>query len=308
MRVTIITTCTDRKRSGGLAEARASDLRIGSLEQLAREWQSALSTCVSRQPARALYSGRSFREAEAAALAARGRLLVISAGMGLVDAGDLIPRYDLTLARGAEGDIAARCCARFDPARWWEMVNRGSANSIARDVRDHDGDIFVIGLSSTYARLVERDLLSLSDSERERLRLVGPALDRNIAEGLRSLVLPYDSRLDGPGSSYSGTLSDFASRAARHFVVEVFSRLPRAGLTEHALAVTQALSAWEAPQRPSRMSMTDDRIVGVIVAALPKVGRNSARMLRHLRDECAIACEQKRFSTLYKRAIQGDSR
>jgi hypothetical protein len=54
--------------------------------------------------------------------------------------------------------------------------------------------------------------------------------------------------------------------------------------------------------------MTDDGIVDVIVASLPDIGRNSARMLRHLRDGLAIACEQRRFSSLYKLAIERTSR
>jgi hypothetical protein len=304
MGVTVVTTCTDRKRIGMAEGPRAATLPAGSQEDLGKAWLDAVAACTEKRRARDLYCGRSFREAEEAAAAADGKLLVISAGMGLLDADAEIPHYDLTLTRGSADEIASRCKGTFDPGAWWTQVNRGATHPIARRMRESPNDIFVVCLSKSYARLVEQDLLSLGPAERERLRLVGPALDKHVAVGLAPCVLPYDARLDGKGSRHAGTLSDFASRAARHFVTEVFARLPDAGTHDHAREVEAALSAWTAPARTSRTSMADGDIVDAIVSSLPDVGRNSGRMLRHLRDELAIACEQKRFSSLYKVAIE----
>lgn len=308
MRVTVVTTCTDRKRSGTAEGPRARALPPGDQDQLAANWRAAITSCRETQAARALYCGRSFREAEAAAESIGGDLLVISAGLGLIGADAQIPRYDLTMSRGADDDVSTRCAGAFDHARWWAQVNGETVNPIAQRVAGDPDRVFVVCLSRTYARLVEQDLLSLDARGRERLRLLGPSLAKHVADDLKPCVLPYDARLDAPASPYAGTLSDFASRAARHFTTEVLARLPQAGPRDHAQAVDDALAGWKVPARPSRTSMTDDGIIDVIVASLPDIGRNSARMLRHLRDGRAIACEQRRFSSLYKLAIERASR
>jgi hypothetical protein len=308
MTVTVITTCTDRKRAGTAVGPQARMLSPGSHASLQSQWRAALAKCQGTRSAREVYCGRSFREAEAAASAAKGKLAVISAGMGLIDADAVIPHYDLTLTRGAEDDVSARCTEEFDAGRWWTIVNHGNPHPIAQLMRSKPDGLFVVCLSKAYAGLVEQDLCSLGVAERQRLRLVGPSLQKHLPEPLRPVVLPYDSRLDAPGSLYSGTLSDFASRAARHFVTEVLPQRPDEGLAAHAQAVTLALAPLTPRLRIPRTSMTDDGIVDAIATALPEVGRNSARMLRHLRDTLAIACEQKRFSSLYKVAIERVSR
>ena len=300
----IVTTCTDRKRVTAIGGPRASDLPKATLPELGGIWSGMIAASRETQPARDLYCGRSFREAEGAAKIARGKLLVISAGLGLIDADTQVPHYGLTLTPGSEDDISSRCITPFAAADWWALVNKGNRYPLAQCVRNNPDHVYVVCLSKAYGRLVEQDLLSLDAKGRERLRLVGPSLAKHVADDLQPCVLPYDARLDAPESPYAGTLSDFASRAARHFTTEVLARLPKAGPRAHATAVEDALSSWKVPTRPSRTSMTNDGIVDVIVASLPDIGRNNARMLRHLRDDLAIACEQKRFSSLYKIAIE----
>ncbi len=304
MKITIVTTCTDRKRSAAVLGPRARALSRGTQQELGAHWRHAVASSRDVLPAHAIYCGRSFREAETAATTAQGELLVISAGLGLIDASAKIPRYDLTLTRGSDDDISTRCTEEFDPTLWWSQVNGDLAYPIARRLRQDNDRIFVICLSRAYAKMVLQDLLSLGLRERSRLRLIGPSLGKYIAGELKPYVLPYDRRIDAPNSPYAGTLSDFAGRAARHFTTEIFPHFPNNDSLAHAKAVETALSFWQAIPRPPRTSMTDDGIINAITRSLPSIGPNSARMLRHLRDGLAISCEQRRFSSLFKLAIE----
>ncbi len=53
-------------------------------------------------------------------------------------------------------------------------------------------------------------------------------------------------------------------------------------------------------RKPNRQPKTDPEIRSIIRTEARAIGWNSSKMLRHLRDELDIACEQKRFQKLFK--------
>lgn len=109
--------------------------------------------------------------------------------------------------------------------------------------------------------------------------------------------MPYDERLESvPG--HAGTQADFAQRAMRHFV-EVLHATPMS-LDEARATVAKSLA--DRPRRGRAMGrrMTDDEILKVLVAQWGRHSGSSTRLLRYLRDEAQISCEQKRFSRLWQ--------
>ena len=64
-----------------------------------------------------------------------------------------------------------------------------------------------------------------------------------------------------------------------------------------------ALERAASPNRMRRPRRTDEEILRLISARLKSQG-GIARILRALRDEEGVACEQSRFSRLYKTAIE----
>ena len=67
-------------------------------------------------------------------------------------------------------------------------------------------------------------------------------------------------------------------------------------------AVESALKGTAAPVRRQRPRLTDEQVLRLILARLPSQS-GSAHILRALRDEEGVACEQARFSRLYKTAV-----
>lgn len=302
MRFVIVTTCTDRKRSAPPPSLMARDLEPGGRSQVVAAWSSRIAQCKERRAAENLYCGRAFSEAKAAADELGADLWIISAGMGLIKSSSSIPSYSLTTTpRGTDAVMMKVHSDSWSSAAWWSAINKKrTQNSISKLFRKYPRATFLVALSEYYAEMTREDLGALSDRDLKRLRLFGLSLGRVLEERFRSAILPYDRRLDGPDSSVPGTLSDFAPRALRHF-----SQLVRSGLAgsndqgrDHA-AVRNALKGWATPQVPKREPRTDTELQAIILEHWESVGGRSGQMLRHLRDNLLIACEQSRFRRLF---------
>ncbi len=304
----IVTTCTDRKKFPVESNLRAQSLPRASISDLAAIWHERLQNQTDRWPAAEMYAGRSFREAESAAMQAGCELRIISAGLGFVSASDAIPAYGLTLVHNAADSVRARVIGPFDAPTWWRLMQQQAANPLTALMRRHRMATLAIGLTRTYANLVIGDLMHLGPAERGRLRIVGLSIFEALPQLLRHCVLPYDDRLDGPQSSIRGTRGDFSSRALRHFATVIWPTNRGADLHTHKQAVAASLRGWKPAPRFARQLKSDREIIDVIIASIPDTGGQSGRTLRYLRDVKGIACEQGRFKGLLKQALQAAAR
>jgi hypothetical protein len=112
---------------------------------------------------------------------------------------------------------------------------------------------------------------------------------------LQSSVLPYDERLEGL-DGYAGTRSDFPQRALRHFVEVVRGHtLPLEQAREHVRA---AMAALRKPVLPERQRKSDEEIIALLRQHWQRLNGSATALLRYLRDDALVACEQSRFRTL----------
>jgi hypothetical protein len=112
--------------------------------------------------------------------------------------------------------------------------------------------------------------------------------------------MPYDARLDGSESPSPGTAADFASRALRDFVTFILPNLRDASCGEHAAAVSRRLKTWTATVRPERKRQSDAELLGIIRSNWNVGGASVSRMLRWVRSDLGLACEQGRMRELYR--------
>ncbi|MFO1431312.1 MAG: hypothetical protein U1F76_14405 [Candidatus Competibacteraceae bacterium] len=256
-------------------------------------------------PARQLYCGRGFTEALETAPLTGHSLWILSAGMGLITAADHIPAYDLTLAGTSTNSIRSKIVpGPFRADRWWSHINklREEQRSLSWLLHRHPKTTLVLTLSAAYAELVKTDLEKLDVADLNRLRIIGLASDDPLPLRLKPLWMPYDDRLDGPDSQIAGTKSDFPQRATRHFIEMILASDPTAPAEQHRTQVEAALANKRRPCIPQRERMSDQEILTVITQEWDKADNSASRMLRILRDDRRIACEQKRFSVLFKQA------
>ena len=303
--VAVIVPCADRKRCVPTPELTARNLPRTSVNDLARAWAMRVSVTESRVKARDLYCGRAFKEALVATENLSADLKVISAGLGVVDQEQEIPSYSVTVASGSQDSILKRVdCGKVSSADWWRALRLElpGAKGLRDEVRASGSSLVLVVLTEKYAEMLGHELEELDDDVICRLRVFGAGIAKHLPEKLAPTVMPYDERFDGPQSPSPGTMSDFGSRALRHY-----SDLICAGvalgedLAADRSELERHMVGWTPRKVPVRKRLSDDHIIEFIQTSWEETGGRSQTTLRLLQDS-GCACEQGRFRDLFHRA------
>ncbi len=302
----VIAACSNRKMIKPTRMLRGSSVPKGSLKEVAASWISRVRAANDRTPARALYCGRSFLEAKAAATKLGADFYIASAGLGLVRQDTQIPAYNITVAGPTRDNVLHRVTknsARDGIRAWWRTLSRLSpvGNDLHDVVRNSHG-LVLIALPSGYLDMLADDLGKVHARSLTRIRIFTRAIPKSFPEKLLPAVMPYDERLDGPDSSTPGTRSDFAARALRHFVDHIVSAMPNGDLDAHRRAVSSAMEELRSRKNVTRIRQSDDQLIRLIWRSWKAADGKSSRMLRVLRDDLGVACEQSRFARLFAEA------
>ncbi|CDZ42292.1 Hypothetical protein NGAL_HAMBI1146_50580 [Neorhizobium galegae bv. officinalis] len=292
----ILTACTMRKRFSPDPALIAASLSKGNLQSVGRDWRNRVAEAVGIAEARNLYAGRGMMEAKNAATEAEATLFIASAGLGLVEASDVIPSYDLTVAKGLPSSIMSKLPPGTTEEGWWDEIATKEGIDRMEAQLSRDQAIFLVALPANYLKMLGSFLKALSAFKEGRLRLFTGSEQYEIDPELKAYHMPYDRRLDGGPAP--GTLGDFAQRALRHFVAGVLSVAPTEDAKGHAQRVTLAQACWVRPALKSGIRLGDDELLKIIQAEWDSVQGRSTQLLRKLRDELGIACEQGRFARL----------
>jgi hypothetical protein len=295
MAYAIVTGCTNRKQAPPSETLCAHTLSSGSLDEVTMEWVGRTGNARDALPAGKLYVGRGFQEARKAAQALDATHFIVSAGLGLVTTDELVPPYSLTITRGSDDCILSKLPTGVTPTDWWTSLTNGL--SVTSRLDKPEFSTVVVALAREYLRMVVPLLEATARITNLRILTRG---DHSFLPGtLQIHCITYDDRLDGQGSTNAGTLSDFITRSARHFSEQVLSAHPNGSLSQHQATVDQSLSAFPERQIPDRQKTSDEEIKTIIDKDWDVVGGRSGKMLRRLRDELLIACEQSRFKDLF---------
>lgn len=292
---TVVTNCTSRKRSAPGPDLRLGSLDPGSAEGVAEAWAARLRTQAPVGRAADLYCGRGFSEAKRAAASLGASLLVASAGLGLIDSAAQVPSYEATVSPGAPDSVRA-LLTDGTTGDWWTALCAASPFSVALD--DFDGSLLLVAVSSAYFEMMRPGLERWALRNPDGLRLFLRIDPASIPEVLRPCLMPYDSRLNDPAGC-PGTESDFVQRALADFAGHILDRNGLSTCSGDAERVRARLAPWRIPDRPVRNAATDAQISDLILVHWESVGGRSGRMLRKLRDDLGVACEQGRFKTLF---------
>jgi hypothetical protein len=297
----VITICAHRKRTRPPAESTPVSLPIGPQQTVQTAWIERMRTLPTDTAAGVLYTGRGFGLATQAAKIAKAKLYILSAGLGLVASDQQVPLYGLTVTGRHAESIATRVTGEFDVAAWFSSLLSGPHSDQWADALAHGPGRILIALTRPYAQMVGTSLSALGPHALTRLRIFGASLGPVLPPVLRPALAPYDARLD---AILPGTRADFSQRALLHFVRLITVKCDTHD-DRHAdyAAVEAELRGVAAPDRLRRPRRTDSEIVQLIIARLQSQS-GIARILRALRDDEGVACEQARFSRLYRTALQ----
>jgi hypothetical protein len=295
----VITNCTSRKRGGAHPVTLNEEQHPADLGEVSAAWQKALATTPPVHVVRDLYAGRTFADAYRAARVVEGELFVASAGLGLVHEADQAPAYDMTFADRTNPLARIGARVQFTPADWWGTLGRsGVGRGLISDlVRATKPSLTLLAMPAGYLAMIARDLDALQPEELESLRIFtstsgAEALPRK----LRMCAMPYDERLESI-EGYSGTRTDFAQRALLHFVERLSGHQQCAS---EAKILVQSTLAGLAPRIiPTRKRLTDAEIAMLLRNQWQAHKGSSVQLLRYLRRDAQVACEQKRFQGIW---------
>jgi hypothetical protein len=295
----VITICSGRKSVAPPPSSTSLSLSKAGQTAVQAAWIDSLSRLPALYSVDRLYAGRGFRLAQRAAAGAGAKLYVLSAGLGLVDSSQQIPTYGLTVSPGHSDSVSERVQGDFDPAAWFSALLSGPYSTRWANAFDHGQGRVLIALTRPYAKMIGSSLLELPRSSLARLRIFGASLSELLPKEVHCAIMPYDKRLD---AITPGTRADFSQRALHHFVWSVASQAAIQDCVSDGAAVRRELALVTAPQRSRRPRQTDEEILRLIRARL-KSQSGSGRILRALRDLDGVACEQSRFSRLFRAVV-----
>lgn len=257
------------------------------------QWQAAVASCTDLQTAIDLYKGRSIVEVRRASLRLKAPLHFVSAGMGIVPADAKIPHYDLTPVQSSGGLALALAQHQATPAQWWRLL---SDVGLSRLIRMHADEQVLVALPATYLKMLALDLAEIRPEDAVRVRIfTSPAGMAAIPATLQPTVMPYDERLESI-RGFAGTKADFPHRALRHFVEELNGT--EMSLQASRESVTNSLALYAMRHVPQRKRLDDRQLKALIRERWGSCQGQSTKLLRALRDEELVACEQSRFAQL----------
>jgi hypothetical protein len=296
----ILTNCTSRKRLSAEAVTLPADTVAATIDGVARDWLATYSAAPKVRRVRDLYMGRSFSDAYKAARHVEGELFVVSAGLGLVHEDEEAPSYDVTFADATNPLARTLADKGWSSSDWWQALNavRMGNGPLSRLVVERSPRLVMLALPSGYLEMLVPDLLTLDPGRRELLRIFSSTTGvSTLPAELRRFALPYDDRLESL-SGHDGTRTDFPQRAMRHFVEELQGH--HVDLEAAKERVADALKGLSPRQTPSRTKRSDSEIADVLRKQWSQYKGSSSQLLRYLRQEAHIACEQKRFRGIWQ--------
>jgi hypothetical protein len=224
------------------------------------------------------------------------RLWACSAGYGLIPAEALIVPHHATLTPGQADSVPG------DFPSWWSLLGEwagpvpGHPRSIRALVAEDPDAVFMFVLSKNYLRACGADMAAacerLTDPDRVFIVSAGGQPDGDLAD----FAVPADARLQ---AHFGGTRRALNARIGAH-LLECGIRSK-----DEAVACLAQLLADQPPiPRYNRKRQSDRQILDAITARLALAPATPAhRLLRELRDS-GLACEQRRFTRLYREAAE----
>ena len=207
--------------------------------------------------------------------------------------------YHATLTPGQADSVPG------DPASWWRWLNewpgpapeypRGITALIASD----PAAVYMFVLSKNYLRACGDDITAGAEHVADPDRLFIVSAGARLQGDLAAFAVPADARLQ---AQFSGTRRALNARIGLHLLAAGIR-----GRSEATANLTQLLAAQPPIPRYDRKKQTDGEILDLIAQRLAQTPTTSAnRLLREFRD-AGLACEQHRFTRLFRTAAEATS-
>jgi hypothetical protein len=303
--VHVIITCSNQKSRPIPADLQLGQVSGRNAAERARKWITRLSQTgnTPRIAALNLYAGEHWSVARRYPALHEPeeniRLWACSAGYGLIPVEAPIMPYHATLTQGQADSVPG------DVASWWSLLSewRGPSPLHPRSIRAlvaaDPAAMFMFVLSKSYLRACGADITVACEYIAEPDRFLIVSAGARLQGDLAAFAVPADARLQ---AHFGGTRRALNARIGAHLL--------STGIRSKKEA-TRNLARLLAAQPPiphyNRKKQSDREILDIIAGRLTQEPAMSAnRLLRELRN-AGLACEQHRFTRLYRSVVVNSS-
>ena len=299
-RVTIhvIITCSNQMSHPIPIQLQLGQVLGRSPTQRLHKWIARLSrtNCAPKIPARDLFAGEHWSVARKFHAMHRPgediRLWVCSAGYGLIPVDAPIMPYHATLTPGQADSVPGVAASWWSALSDWQGPTPDRPRSIRALVAADPTASFMFVLSKSYLRACGVDITAATAYIKDPNRLFIVSAGSEPQGDLAEFLVPADARLQ---AQMGGTRRALNARIGAHLLsTGVRSKDEATGRLERLLAAQPPIP------RYNREKQSDDEILGFIAGRLAQAPSTSAsQLLREFRD-AGLACEQHRFTRLYR--------
>lgn len=300
--VHVIVTCANRMSRPIPAHLQLGQVPGHTPGQRARGWITRLAQMdgAPQVAALELYAGEHWSVARKfSAMHLPGediRLWSCSAGYGLVPVEAPIMPHHATLTPGQADSVPG------DATSWWSLVSEwrgpvpGHPRSIRALVAADPAAVFMFVLSKNYLRACGADIAAACERVTDPDQFFIVSAGGRPEGDLAAFAVPADARLQ---AHFGGTRRALNARIGAHLLERgIRSKNEASGHLAGLLAAQPPIP------RYNRKRQSDREILDAIAGRLTRAPTTSAnRLLRELRD-AGLACEQHRFSRLYRQAVE----
>ena len=296
--VHVIVTCANRKSRPIPPELQLGQVGGRSSGERARRWIARLAqaSTAPQIPAVDLYAGEHWSIARGfPGLHQSGEVVHLwacSAGYGLIPAEASLMPYHATLTPGQADSVPG------DSASWWAELGKwpgpapGRPRTVQALVAENQTAVFMLVLSKNYLRACGADIAAaragISDLNQLLIVSAGAPAQGELADNL----VPADARLQ---ARFGGTRRALNARIGAHLLSAGVR-----SMDEASAHMGRLLAAQPPIPRYDRKKQSDREVldrIGERLAQDPALSAN--RLLREFRD-AGLACEQHRFSRLFR--------
>ena len=304
MKVHLITNCTNLKKNTIKDKVQLKSLILDSgSEDIQNSWMQLLNDANQKLPANQVYAGDHWKVATSVR-DPNIELWVLSAGYGLIHSSSEITSYDATFSKNSDNSIHNIGLSNNE---WWNVIHEIRDNtqfgcdSLSSLVISNSADKFFIAASPDYLKIIEDELLELISKGKltsENLFIASSKCNLNIK--LIPFFLESSAKLS---STLKGGRVSLNIRLAKYLLAHtdtcdinkktVFDRYNNLINNSQELIIHK------------RNKLSDKEVISFIkneLQANKHEAVSASKLLIKLRNQ-SFACEQKRFSRLFKETI-----
>lgn len=293
----LISNCTNVKKKLPLKSLLIRNYNFSDIQEASKTWNSNISNSSDdRLSALKMYRGPAWKASLDSVInfskRFKTKLLISSAGYGLINSDNLISSYGVTFSKGHEDSIHNfnKVQTSTSTTIWWDNINKFDLKEL-----NINASVF-IAVPYEYLIAMQNTIKQLIDLFKKKVFIV-VVTQKKLPSLYDDYILNFDTRFN---TYERGTLVTIIQRCMRWLANEISTnelKLEHIFLQEH---INKFLLNYEKYSMEKREILSDAQITNLIKEKISSNEIKSATQgLKYIRSN-GYACEQKRFGILFK--------